>query len=958
MNSKSRIGIGFLSLLMVVAVAIPSLASDPATQDATVPTSPGEVVELTWTGTTLPGAEQSGNCQPATSDGHDVNLTVPAGALEGIRVTGLVDITYDGPATDLIVTLMQPDGTTTSGDSGFVDTDESVSFGTPMTGTYTVLVCAFLGAAPQAYDGKMTLTAEAAAPGDAVASGPSCLAPEQTLKFEMDYIDTTRAGGEPIVETLDDGTLLWGSHAGTTHFFGPAAPDPDTAAFIENYQGQTYQYFSEDDGETWEFSQRTPINGDPLAGVPASGFSDPAFTVDAAGNVFISEINLANVAISKSTDGGRNYQLQNVLSFTNSDRQWMAADEEDVVYMTANGVGGASAFPLNGTFNGHFIAKSVDGGVSFIAAEAPNPDGVADIQVDPSDGTLYELSTSGDGNISMAAFRDIRDRDADFVDGMELGEITTGAGYTGIGRLIDPTFDMDDEGNLYTVWTENGTGAAERPPGIYYSYSTDRGATWAQPAIRVDIDPRTDIWPWIAVGAPGQVAISYLQVDAELENNNAELAAEDQGWNVVTAHTGNGLGCGGSDIPGFQYTTSTSEPIHFGTICQGGTLCQTMAVDRRLGDYFANEIDGQGNVYISVSDTRQGGGVSLPLVVRQTGGDNFLDPVGGVINGCGVTDAADGASVRRVQAATAAGLSVALDQACFESSDTVLLARDDVFADALAGSGLAGSLDAPIMLTPTAGLDPQVAEELQRLEVSQVVLLGGTAALSDQVADDVTDLGITVDRIGGPERFSTADLISRRAVGSRTAATAIVALGVRPDDRDPWPDALASGVLSARRPIPVLLATPTGVPQVTIQALTDLVGEGGEVIVAGGVDAVGADAEQDLTEAGFTVRRLAGADRYGTAVAIVREALAQGASANLLVLASGESFQGPLVAAPASVRAGGVMLLVPPDRLPDEVAELIRERAGQIDSVLVVGDEATINQSVVDEVLALLAEQG
>ncbi|MBW3620322.1 MAG: hypothetical protein KY461_08760, partial [Actinobacteria bacterium] len=140
-----------------------------------------------------------------------------------------------------------------------------------------------------------------------VSAQETCAAPTEPAAYEMAYIDESRAGGEPIIVTHPDGTLLWGSHAGTTHFYGPAAPDPETAAFLENYQGQTYQYWSDDDGATWHFSPRTPINADPSSGLPNSGFSDPEFAIDSAGNVFISEINLANIAFSKSTDSGRTY---------------------------------------------------------------------------------------------------------------------------------------------------------------------------------------------------------------------------------------------------------------------------------------------------------------------------------------------------------------------------------------------------------------------------------------------------------------------------------------------------------------------------------------------------------------------------------------------------------------------------------------------------------------------------
>src|SRR5687768_4583687 len=125
----------------------------------------------------------------------------------------------------------------------------------------------------------------------------ACPAPSKALDFEdQKYIDTTRAGGEPTVEQHPDGTLMYGSHAGTTHFYGPAAADPTTAAFVENYRGQTYYYFSKDHGKTWTYQDRTlPPNNSPM-----SGFSDPEYAIDETGQVYVSEINLLNVAVSKA----------------------------------------------------------------------------------------------------------------------------------------------------------------------------------------------------------------------------------------------------------------------------------------------------------------------------------------------------------------------------------------------------------------------------------------------------------------------------------------------------------------------------------------------------------------------------------------------------------------------------------------------------------------------------------
>ena len=69
---------------------------------------------------------------------------------------------------------------------------------------------------------------------------------------------------------------------------------------------------------------------------------------------------------------------------------------------------------------------------------------------------------------------------------------------------------------------------------------------------------------------------------------------------------------------------ATQEPFHIGTVCMGGTTCQAFLIDRRLGDYFTIDIDTTtGNLVAAYSDTRQGGAVSLPAFLRQTGGTTF-----------------------------------------------------------------------------------------------------------------------------------------------------------------------------------------------------------------------------------------------------------------------------------------------------------------------------------------------
>jgi hypothetical protein len=448
-------------------------------------------------------------------------------------------------------------------------------------------------------------TAASAAPP--ATAGRACPAPAALSFEEPTYVDKKRAGGEPLVATLPDGRLLYSAHAGTTHFFAPEGANPGSTAFIENYEGQTYIWTSDDNGKTWEFRPRLVAPD----GVPASGFSDPEVAIDSDGNVYFSEINLANVAVSSSQDNGETYTLENFFGAIMTDRQWMEADRPGELYFVANAFGGGTGTPPQPSL-GHYISKSTDGGKTF-TRNVPNRGGLGDIRVDKRTGTVYEANYTS-GVLGMKAFRNARDGDL-------TGEVATIA--EGVDMLAHwPTFDLDPAGNLYITWDESGTG--ERGAGIWFASSKDGGRTWSTPT-KVNTGGNTAIWPWLAVGDEGRVGLGWLEADVALPEHDAETPG-DHGWRIRAAATTTGLGCPASSTPSFSITTATTEPVHTGTICQGGTTCQAFAIDRRLGDYFSMEVDGTGHMYMGYSDTRIPGAVSLPGFVRQSGGPSLLAP--------------------------------------------------------------------------------------------------------------------------------------------------------------------------------------------------------------------------------------------------------------------------------------------------------------------------------------------
>jgi putative cell wall-binding protein len=291
-----------------------------------------------------------------------------------------------------------------------------------------------------------------------------------------------------------------------------------------------------------------------------------------------------------------------------------------------------------------------------------------------------------------------------------------------------------------------------------------------------------------------------------------------------------------------------------------------------------------------------------------------------------------------------------------DGADTVIVARSDDFADALASVPLAAATDAPVLLNPRDGLDARVAAEIGRLGATAVLVMGGEVAQSDQVMDDLDGLpGVTsVERRWGSTRFGTARAIAADAVarwqaqGDATAGDdVIVALGAHPTSSRAWPDALSSGQLAAAAHAPILLVTPDGVPADTVAAIDDLGATSASVI--GGPVAIPDDVAAEL---GVPTTRIGGADRYETSLLVARAAYAAGATDRDVLVATGLNFPDGLAAGAIAAKRGGVLVLVNGQDGPsDAVTSWLEDRAEVTRWVRVAGGPVAVANSTVASIV-------
>lgn len=231
------------------------------------------------------------------------------------------------------------------------------------------------------------------------------------------------------------------------------------------------------------------------------------------------------------------------------------------------------------------------------------------------------------------------------------------------------------------------------------------------------------------------------------------------------------------------------------------------------------------------------GGSALPAAtadaLERLGPDRVV-----VVGGAGVV--ADGvldevrellpdASVVRVagDSRIATALAVAEEVVGEDPVEVAFVASAQDFPDALSASPAAGRLGAPLLLTEPDRLPAAVGEALERFAPSRVVLVGGTAALTAQVADDVQRaVDGSVERVAGPGRHDTAAAMAA-AFGPDRPDRVLVATG------DGFADALSAGAAAGGTTgVQLLLASRDGVPAVTRAAIADLRPE--ELVMVGG----------------------------------------------------------------------------------------------------------------------------
>jgi len=273
--------------------------------------------------------------------------------------------------------------------------------------------------------------------------------------------------------------------------------------------------------------------------------------------------------------------------------------------------------------------------------------------------------------------------------------------------------------------------------------------------------------------------------------------------------------------------------------------------------------------------------------------------------------------------------------------------EDRAQPDVLTAAGLAGVLDAPLLLVPSASVSADVEDALRGMPTGVIVhIVGGPIAVSSNVENQVRAYPNVagVDRVAGPDRYSTAAEVARRmeielvAQGQTLPTTTLITNGNTPGAMF---DALAASAISAHNHFPVLLVRLDSVPAETTAVLNEL--DLTNRYIVGGTAAISNGVASSLGVSASN--RIAGATRYSTATAAATRAKTEGWLTNSILglaaripdAATGGAYMGRLDGALVYVTTAGV---------PAETASYLTAVKDSVDSAMVFGGTTVIPETV------------
>ncbi|MEZ0481593.1 cell wall-binding repeat-containing protein [Planococcus sp. SSTMD024] len=280
----------------------------------------------------------------------------------------------------------------------------------------------------------------------------------------------------------------------------------------------------------------------------------------------------------------------------------------------------------------------------------------------------------------------------------------------------------------------------------------------------------------------------------------------------------------------------------------------------------------------------------------------------------------------RISGASRYDTAVEVSKKGWSTSKKAVLATGGDFPDALSAAPLAAYQNAPLLLTKTNSIPKAVKDELKRLKVEEVTLIGGQGAISPAVELELKDLKIKATRISGKNRYETSVNIAKKMTNSTQA---VVATG------STFADALSIAPVAGSQKMPILLTKPNGLPaEVKAHFASKAYSK---IFIVGGKGAVSDSAAKEIKNP----VRLSGASRYETNSAIINHFKASFDNQNMY-LSTGANYPDALAGSVLAAKTKAPLVLTAPNGPNAATVKTVQTQLKTVSGIYILGGEGAL----------------
>lgn len=194
-----------------------------------------------------------------------------------------------------------------------------------------------------------------------------------------------------------------------------------------------------------------------------------------------------------------------------------------------------------------------------------------------------------------------------------------------------------------------------------------------------------------------------------------------------------------------------------------------------------------------------------------------------------------------------------------KSKDAIFVSIHSVI-DGISTVPLAYQMNIPIFFVDKEEVNIKIKEELKRLDIEKVYLIGDKDLLTDKVVNDLNILNIDYERIYGKDSFETSIKIAEKInEKSEITEVALVNMG--------WgqPDGVVASPMLAKRGIPIIMQNKQDIDDVITFIKNHNISK---TYIIGSEEIFPKSIEEEIDT---DIVRISGADRYETNKAIIKQ---------------------------------------------------------------------------------------